>query len=34
MDETIAELPGLDGTNYLSEAAERCAERTGQRFGA
>jgi hypothetical protein len=33
MDETIAELPGLGGTNYLSEAAGRCAERTGHRFG-
>lgn len=30
MDETIAELPGLDGTHYLSEAAERCAERMGR----
>ena len=29
MDGTIAELPGLGGTHYLSEAAERCAERLG-----
>jgi rubrerythrin len=33
MDATIAELPGLGGTHYLTEAAERCAERTGKSFG-
>ena len=33
MDGTIAELPGLGGTHYLSEAAERCAERMGLPFG-
>jgi hypothetical protein len=33
MDGTIAELPGLGGTYYLTEAAERCAERTGQPLG-
>jgi hypothetical protein len=33
MDQTIAELPGLRGTHYLTEAAERSAERTGQPFG-
>lgn len=33
MDGTIAELPGLGGTHYLTEAAERCAERTGLAFG-
>jgi hypothetical protein len=30
MDGTIAELPGLGGTHYLSEAAERSAERSGR----
>jgi rubrerythrin len=33
MDGTIAELPGLGGTHYLSGAAERCAERMGLPFG-
>lgn len=33
MDGTIAELPGLGGTHYLTEAAERCAERMGLAFG-
>lgn len=33
MDGTIAELPGLGGTHYLTDAAMRCAERTGLPFG-
>lgn len=33
MDGTIAGLPGLEGTRYLTEAAERCAERMGLAFG-
>lgn len=33
MDSTIADLPGLDGTHYLTEAAERCAERLRRPFG-
>ncbi len=33
MDGTIAELPGLGATHYLSGAAERCAERMGLPFG-
>jgi rubrerythrin len=33
MDGTIAELPGLDGTHYLSEAAARGLERLGSPFG-
>ena len=33
MDGTIAELPGLGGTHYLSEAAEGCAARIGLPFG-
>ncbi len=33
MDGTIAELPGLEGTHYLSEAAERSAVRLGVPFG-
>jgi rubrerythrin len=33
MDGTIAKLPGLAGTHYLTGAAERCAERLGRPFG-
>jgi hypothetical protein len=33
MDGTVAELPGLDGTHYLSEAAARSVERLGRPFG-
>ena len=33
MDTTVAELPGLEGTHYLSEAAERSVKRLGLPFG-
>jgi rubrerythrin len=33
MDGTVAELRGLDGTHYLSEAAARSIERLGRPFG-
>lgn len=33
MDATIAELPGLEGTHYLTIAAEEAAARLGQPFG-
>jgi len=33
MDGIVAELPGLEGTRYLSEAAGRSVERLGSPFG-
>jgi rubrerythrin len=33
MDATVAELPGLEGTHYLSDAGREAAERCGTPFG-
>jgi hypothetical protein len=33
MDDTVAALPGLEGTHYLSDAARGASERLGVTFG-